>query len=90
MPAQDIPAAIMPNSPRAAIATGQPQIFLQFSDSGFWRCGGFWRYPDSPGNRRISHGRHARYPRGRNVNFLETRQSSRIGRNPWAARDRAK
>ncbi len=60
MPAQDIPPPLC-RIPRA-LQSRQDELkfFLQFSDSGFWRCGGFWRYPDSPGNRRISHGRHAR------------------------------
>jgi len=44
----------MPNSSDATIATARDEIFLQFSDSSFCRCGGFWRYPDNPGNQRIS------------------------------------
>jgi len=40
----------MPNSSGATIATERGEIFLQFSDSGFRRRGGFWRYPDSTGN----------------------------------------
>jgi hypothetical protein len=52
--------AIMPNSSDATIATAKAEIFLQFSDSGFRRRGGFWRYPDSTGNQRISSKQRAR------------------------------
>jgi hypothetical protein len=46
---------IMPKSSDATIVTERSEIFLQFSDSVSWRRSGFWRYPDSTGNRRISH-----------------------------------
>src|SRR6266403_4105028 len=52
--------AIMPNSSEATIAAARAEIFLQFSDSVSWRRSGFWRYPDSRGNQRISRGLRAR------------------------------
>src|SRR5882672_11643842 len=52
--------AIMPNPSGATIVMERGEIFLQFSDSGFRRRGGFWRYPDRTGNQRISSKQRAR------------------------------